>query len=81
MDKKPTYKESENRISELEKVENESKKTKKALEEALNRYRTLFESANDAIFLIKGGIFLECNQRTLEIFGCRMDQIIWRRWE
>jgi PAS domain S-box-containing protein len=41
------------------------------------RYRTLFEGANDAIFIMKEDRFVECNQKTLEIFGCgRSDEII-----
>lgn len=40
------------------------------------KYKTLFESANDAIFLMKGEIFVDCNQRTLEMFGCKREEII-----
>jgi len=40
------------------------------------KYRTLFESANDAIFLMSDKIFIDCNQKTLEIFGCRKENII-----
>ena len=40
------------------------------------RYRTLFESANDAIFLIADGRFIECNMATLGMYGCRREEII-----
>lgn len=40
------------------------------------KYRTLFESANDAIFLMDGEIFIDCNQKTLDVFGCTREQII-----
>lgn len=41
------------------------------------KYRTLFENAGDAIFLMNGDKFIDCNLRTLEIFGCQSsDQII-----
>ena len=40
------------------------------------RYRSLFESANDAIFLMKDGYFIDCNPATLEMFGCTRSQII-----
>jgi PAS domain S-box-containing protein len=41
------------------------------------KYRTLFENAGDAIFLMNGDKFMDCNLRTLEIFGCQSsDQII-----
>jgi diguanylate cyclase (GGDEF)-like protein/PAS domain S-box-containing protein len=57
--------------------------TRKAMMEALreseSKYKTLFEHANDAIFLIKGDLFVDCNTRTLEVFGCTRDQIIGHR--
>ncbi|MDQ5986405.1 MAG: Sensor histidine kinase RcsC [Syntrophus sp. SKADARSKE-3] len=40
------------------------------------QYRTLFESASDAIFLMRGDKFVDCNTATLNIFGCTKDQII-----
>lgn len=40
------------------------------------KYGTLFESANDAIFLMKGETFIDCNQKTLEMFGCKREEII-----
>jgi two-component system, cell cycle sensor histidine kinase and response regulator CckA len=40
------------------------------------RYRSLFDSANDAIFLLKGDKTIDCNPKTLEMFGCSRDQII-----
>jgi PAS domain S-box-containing protein len=47
-----------------------------ALWESEARYRTLFDSANDSIFLIKGDQFVDCNDRTLKMFGCTREQII-----
>ncbi len=46
------------------------------LQESENRYRTLFESANDAIFIMKDDLFINCNRKTLEMFGCTREQII-----
>lgn len=41
------------------------------------KYRTLFENAGDAIFLMNDDQFIDCNLRTLEVFGCQTaDQII-----
>ncbi len=54
----------------------ERKRAEEALLESEYRYRTLFEAASDAIFLIKGTLFFDCNSRTLEIFGCTRQQII-----
>ena len=48
----------------------------KALRESELRFRTLFESASDAIFLMQEELFVECNRKTLEIFGCTREQIL-----
>ncbi len=40
------------------------------------RYRTLFQAANDAIFLMQGDRFVECNPMTLKIYGCTQEQIL-----
>ncbi len=40
------------------------------------KFRLLFESANDAIFLMKENRFIECNKKTLEMFGCKREDII-----
>jgi len=40
------------------------------------KYRTLFDSANDAIFLMSREVFIDCNKKTVEMFGCRKEDII-----
>ena len=54
----------------------ERKRTEQALCESESKYRILFETANDAIFLMDQNIFIDCNTKTLEIFGCTREQII-----
>jgi PAS domain S-box-containing protein len=53
---------------------------RKRAEEALiiseRRHRALFESAGDAIFLIRDGTFIDCNEMTLQMYGCTREQII-----
>jgi len=44
--------------------------------ESERRYRTLFESAGDSIFLLHGNRIIDCNSKTLEMFGCAREQII-----
>jgi PAS domain S-box-containing protein len=34
------------------------------------KFRTLFESANDAIMMLDKKSFFDCNQKTLELYGC-----------
>lgn len=54
--------------------------SRKWAEEALRKseakYRTLFDSANDAIFIWKNGKIIDCNARTLKMFGCTMDEMM-----
>ncbi|NDJ76915.1 MAG: PAS domain S-box protein [Chloroflexi bacterium] len=49
-----------------------------ARRESENRYRTLFESANDALILIKDGKFVDCNPRTLDLYGHTREDLIGR---
>jgi PAS domain S-box-containing protein len=55
---------------------------RRRLEDQRRRYRTLFTAAGDAIFLMKGEVFVECNPKTLELFGCSEKDILgqppWR---
>jgi len=46
------------------------------IKESESRYRTLFDSANDAIFLIEGDMFFDLNKKALEMFRCTREQII-----
>jgi len=46
------------------------------LQESALKYHILFDTANDAIFLMKGSIFTDCNQKTLEMFGCVRNEIV-----
>ena len=52
---------------------------KKAEEDLLQneiRYRLLFETAHDSIFLMTEHEFIDCNSKTLETFGCLKEEII-----
>ncbi|MDP6523876.1 MAG: sigma 54-interacting transcriptional regulator [Kiritimatiellia bacterium] len=58
------------------------RQTEQQLKDSEERHRSLFNTANDAIFLVQGGLFVDCNPRTLEMFHCTREQIIgesiWR---
>lgn len=47
-----------------------------ALQHSELRFRALFENAGDAILLVHDGRFVDCNARTLDIFGCTRERII-----
>lgn len=48
----------------------------KELQVSEEKFRRLFSTANDAIFIMSNGIFIDCNEKTLEIFDCKRDEII-----
>jgi len=51
----------------------------KDLETSEKKFRSIFESSNDAIMLLADGAFFDCNKATLKIFGCsNMDEFIGR---
>ncbi len=62
------------RVSQLEREIAERKQAEQRREEAILdsevRYRELFESTGDAIMLLGPDGFIECNEATLQMFGC-----------
>ncbi len=54
----------------------ERKEAEQSLRESEERFRVLFESANDAIFLMEENRFIDCNDKTLEMFDCTREQIL-----
>lgn len=44
--------------------------------ESEERYRTLFEAANDAILLIQDNQIIDCNAKALEVFGCTKPELV-----
>jgi PAS domain S-box-containing protein len=54
----------------------ELKRVEQALRESELKHRTLFEAASDAILLMRLDRFIDCNARSLELFGCTREQII-----
>ena len=47
-----------------------------ALQQSEARYKTLFETANDAILIMSGEAFSDCNLRAETLFRCGKDDII-----
>ena len=54
----------------------ERKRAEMAMQKSEMKHRLLFESANDSILIMKDTQFIDCNSRTLEMFGCEREQII-----
>ncbi len=61
---------------------NQSAKLKKAFKELDNnkqKFEALFSKAYDAIFLVDKDKFIDCNDKTLEIFECKRNEIVGKR--
>ncbi|MFH0816761.1 MAG: PAS domain S-box protein [Methanobacteriota archaeon] len=54
----------------------ERKDAEAMLYESETKYKTLFDMAHDAIFLMDGNTFVDCNLKTLAMFKCTREQII-----
>jgi PAS domain S-box-containing protein len=52
------------------------RRSQEALSESELRYRRLFETANDAIFLMEGQTFIDCNPRALEMYACSREELL-----
>jgi PAS domain S-box-containing protein len=56
----------------------ERKRAESALSESERKFRTLFDMANDAIYMLHEGVFVDCNAMGLELLGVARDQFIGR---
>lgn len=54
----------------------EYKETENALRDGQAKYQALFDSANDAVTLMIKDVFIDCNQKALDLFGCTKDVFI-----
>ncbi len=67
---------------EKQRIKEEKEEAEAKLRESMVLYKTLFESANDAILLLQGDRFIDCNPRTLTMFACERDGILRKRpWD
>jgi diguanylate cyclase (GGDEF)-like protein/PAS domain S-box-containing protein len=53
-------------------------KTQEVLKESEKRYRGIFDHANDINLILYQGRVVDCNQRTLNLFGMQRNQILGR---
>ena len=54
----------------------EKKEIQASLRSSEAQYRTLFDHAGDAIFLMQGDHFVDCNPATLAMFACKRNEIV-----
>jgi diguanylate cyclase (GGDEF)-like protein/PAS domain S-box-containing protein len=54
----------------------ERKRMEEATRESERRYRILFETAQEAILIMKGFIFVDCNPAAERLYGCSCQEII-----
>lgn len=54
----------------------EKEKALMALKQSELKFKTLFESSNDAILLMKDDVFIDCNEKTSQIFKAEKKEII-----
>ena len=57
-------------------VESKQKEIEESLRTSEEKYRTLFNNADDAILIIKDNRFVDCNSKTLDIYGAKLGEII-----
>ncbi len=62
-------------------AELQQKPSEQELRQSEERYRVLFEGANDAIFTLRDGSFVDCNKKALEMFQCSPEEFLGRRPE
>jgi PAS domain S-box-containing protein len=54
----------------------ERREMEQTLRENEAKFRTLFEVANDANFILHDGLFVDCNAKALEFFGVSREELI-----
>lgn len=72
------FDENRNFISGIGLIEDitQRKKAEIALIESEQKYRMLFENASDSIMIMNEDIFVDCNEKTLELFRCSKKEFI-----
>ncbi len=61
-------------LDQIQMRKQERDKAEAALRESEEIFRKIFESSNDAMMLLDENEFLDCNNRTLKVFGCTSNE-------
>lgn len=64
------------KLAYYEKLLEQSKQDQESRRSSLEKYQTLFNNANDSIFIMSAEQFVDCNLKTEEMFGCSRKEII-----
>ena len=74
----PLYDRSGQRCGAIEVIRDvtDQMRVEQALRESELKHRMLFETAGDAILLMRGDQFIDCNARSLSLFGCGRERIV-----
>ncbi len=67
------------RLADLYAIAIQRKRAEERVKSSELKFRTLFENANDAIIQVRGDIFIDCNAKTEELFGCTREEILHRK--
>lgn len=62
----------------IDEMKENIKNSQYKLEESESKFRTLFETANDAIIIIDQGLMIDCNSKTAELFKRERNTVINR---
>ncbi len=75
MAQKPSYEELKQRIRDLEKEAIKRKRLEQALRASEERYRTLFENANEAIYVAQDEVIKFINPKGEELYGYSQEEL------
>jgi len=73
------FKTDEQRIAVFFRDITERERAEKALRESEKKHRLVFEGANDAIFIMKGDVFVDCNAKATEMYGYTREELIGKK--
>ncbi len=81
MAKKPTYDELKKRNRDLKKEAGLLKKAEKGLRESMEKFRTIFDNANDVVvYTGVDGTILDLNNKVEDVFGYRKEEVVGKNF-